>query len=315
MKYRSLGRTGIQVSELGLGGLFISAGSRDEGIRVVRRALELGITLFDTAPSYNLKNGSQDILGEALDGVNQPHVVSTKVGPNPVIKDFNYSYDHCMQLFEHDLKELRRDRVDILHIHDPDRYGDRSNPGNYHAVFGRGMALSALRKLKEQGVIRAIGLGSLWMDFQAHCIDTGEFDVVLTFNRYGLLWRDAQFQTFPFCRRRNVGVLQGTPFHQGVLVRPRPDWIENPPDWMTPTEHDRYRRLLTVAETAGLPLPELALRFILANTTVSATIPGAQTVEQLEANVAFAEKGPLPADLQAEIESLGILHEDPRRYY
>lgn len=313
MKYRSLGRTGLQVSEVSLGGLFVASEGREEGIRVVRRALDLGVNLFDTAPSY-FNNASQETLGEALAGEKRTHYVSTKVGPCPLFPEPKYDCDSVMRAFDYDLKSLRRDRIDILHVHDPDRYGDRGNPGNYHAVFGKGMALEALKKLKAQGAITAIAIGSLWLDFQAHCIDTGEFDAILTFNRYGLIWRDAQFQTFPFCRRHNVGILQGTPLHQGVLSAPRPEWVTNPPDWMTAEEHDRYRRLLDIQKRSGLPLPELAIRFILANPLISATIPGAANVAQLEANVACSEKGPLPAALQAEIESLGILHADPRRY-
>ena len=94
----------------------------------------------------------------------------------------------------------------------------------------------------------------------------------------------------------------------------KPEWIEEPPEWMSPVEHDRYCRLLSIQKECGIPLAELALRFILGNRDVSVTIPGAANIEQLEANVACSTKGPLPVDLQAEIEALGILHEDPRRY-
>lgn len=315
MKYRMLGRTGWQVSEISLGGLFVSSGGRETGVAVVRRALELGVNLFDTAPSY-AKGGvqSQDILGEALDGVKQPHYISTKVGPSPLFPRPQYDYDSIMKQLEYNLKSLRRSHIDILHIHDPDRLGDANNPGNYHAVFGKGMALATLKKLKDQKVIGAIGLANLWTDYQAYGVNTGEFDVVLTFNRYGLIWRDAQFQVFPFCKRHNVGILQGTPLHQGILAAPHPEWIQDPPAWMTVQEHDRYRRLLAISDKTGLGLPELALRFILAHPLISATIPGAASLEQLAANVACSEKERMPEEIQCDIESLGILHDDPRRY-
>lgn len=313
MNYRQLGRTGFQVAEIGLGGLFFNAESRNTGIQVIRRALDLGVNLFDTAPSYG--NGiSQEVLGEALDGVKQPCYVSTKVGPSPLFPEARYDRDSILRQVEHNLKQLRRSRIDILHIHDPDRHGDRGAPGNYYPVFGKGMALETLQKLKAEGVIAAIGLGCLWTDYQAYCIDSGEIDVILTFNRFGLIWRDAQFQTFGFCKRHNVGIMQGTPFHQGVLAAPHPEWILDLPKWMTAEEHDRYRRLLEIQSAAGLSLPELALRFILQNPLISSTIPGAANREQLEANVACSGKGPLPEDLYIKIEALGILHRDPRRY-
>ena len=317
MNYRTLGRTGLQVSEIGMGGLFLAAEGRESGIRIVRRALELGLNFFDTAPSYRLgddKPYTQDVLGEALDGVKQKHIVSTKIGSSPLFPEARFDHDGIMKQLEHYLKQLRRSYIDILHIHDPDRYADRWNPGNYHAVFGKGMGLETLLKLKEQRVIGFIGLGSLWLDYQAYCINTGQLDVVLTFNRYGLVWRDAQFQTFPFCRRHNVGIIQGTPFHQGVFSAPRPEWIENPPEWMTVEEHDRYRRLLDIQRRSGLSLPELALRFILKNPQIGTVLAGAANLVQLEANLACSDKGPLPDEIHAEIEALGILHYDPRRY-
>jgi aryl-alcohol dehydrogenase-like predicted oxidoreductase len=307
MRYRRLGRTNLMVSEIGLGGLWLSSKDRDTGIQVVQKALEKGVNFFDTAPGY-WEGLSESILGEALEGRPEPHFISTKLGYLPA--GFNYSYDMCMRCFEGSLKRLRRDKVDVLFIHDPDRMGD----GSYHSVFGKGMALEACQKLKEQGAIKAIGLGSLWLDYQAYCIDQGVLDVILTFNRYGLIWRDAQFQTFPFCKRQDTGIVQGTPFHQGTLAEKHPEWITNPPEWMTVTEHDAFRKLYDIQDRYGLSLPEMALRFILGNPQISVTIPGAADLAQLDANLAAAEKGPLPEPLLAEIESLGILHADPRRY-
>jgi D-threo-aldose 1-dehydrogenase len=307
MRYRQLGRTGLSVSEVGLGGLFLSHKDRETGIQIVQKALENGVTFFDTAPGYF--NGiSESILGEALEGRKEPYYLSTKLGYLP--EDFDYSYDMCMRCFEGSLKRLRRDKVDVLFIHDPDRMGD----GSYETMFGKGKALDACKKLKEQGLIKAIGLGSLWLDYQAYCIESSEIDVILTFNRYGLVWRDAQFQTFPFCRRRGTGIVQGTPFHQGVLAVRHDEWIAQPPDWMTVTEHEAFRKLYAILDRYQIGLPELALRFILGNEQISVTIPGAADLEQLYANLFAAEKGSLPDDLLAEVEAIGIFHHDPRRY-
>jgi aryl-alcohol dehydrogenase-like predicted oxidoreductase len=307
MNYKTLGRTNLRVSEIGLGGLFLSSEDRETGVQIVQEALNKGITYFDTAPGY--QNGlSELILGEALEGRTESYTLSTKLGYLP--DGFDYSYDMCMRCFEGSLKRLRKDKVDVLFIHDPDRQGG----GSYQPMFGKGMALEACKKLKEQGLIMAIGIGSLWLDYQAYCIDSGEMDVILTFNRYGLIWRDAQFQTFPFCRRHNTGIVQGTPLHQGVLSERHNEWITNPPDWMTVSEHEAFRKLYAILDKYKIPLPELALRYIVGNPQVSVTIPGAANLNQLEANIAAVEKGPLPESILAEVEALGILHFDPRRY-
>ena len=311
MQYRTLGRTGIAVSEISLGGLFLNTDDREHGVQMVRRALDLGVTFFDTAPSYNI---SQQILGEALQGETRTHVVSTKIGPTRASYwQGKYDRESILRQMESNLQELRRDHVDIVFIHDPDRCAVPYS-GSYEPVLGKGMALDTLLELKAQGIVRAIGIASLWLDYQAFCINTGAFDVVLTFNRYGLLWRDAHFQTFPFCARQGVGIVQGTPLHQGLFTGPHPEWVTTPPDWMTATEHDRYRRLLAIQHACGIPLPEMALRFILANERISAVLAGAGNEAQLAMNVHTSAQGPLPEDIHAQIEALGILHEDPRRY-
>jgi len=318
MKYRRLGKTELEISEIGLGGLFFTSEGREMGMEIVHRALELGVNFFDTAPpSYRLGKGSvnaQSVLGEALNGVRKRHYVSTKIGPNPVTGKANYDYENIMIQVEYNVKYFRKEYIDVLLIHDPDRHGNKMEPGSLYPVFGKNMALETFEKLKEQGIIGAIGLGSLWLDYQAYCINSRRFDLILTFNRYGLIWRDAQFQLFPFCERHDVGVVQGTPFHQGVLAEPRPEWVVQPPGWMTPEEHDRYRRLLDIQNRSGLPMTELALRFILQNEQISSVIPGVTNIDQLEANVACSEKGFLPCDTYAEIEALGILYYDQRRY-
>ncbi len=316
MKYRTLGKSKIKVSEIGLGGLFLGSKGRENGIRIVRRALELGINYFDTAPSYQIGDGtpySQEVLGEALDGVRESHFVSTKIGPSPLFPSAKYDYDSIMKQIDHNLKQLRRDKIDIVFIHDPDRYGDPINPGNYHPVFGRGMALESLHKLKEEKIINAVGIASLWLDYQAYCVERGVLDVILTFNRYGLIWRDAQFQLFPFCRKHEVGIVQGTPFHQGIFTCPHHEWKDDPPEWMNHVEHDRYQKLLLIQENSGICFPELALRFLLTKIEIGSIIQGATSVKELEENVACSDLGPLPPDISEEIESIGIMHEDPRR--
>src|SRR5437868_6177229 len=122
MRCRTLGRTGLPVSELGLGGLFISrAGGDDraEAVRAVRRAAELGVTFFDTAPGYY---DSEEVLGLALVGVPQPVIVSTKLGGRP--QPFDPKDPAALRRsVEESLRLLRRDRIDLLLIHEPDRPG------------------------------------------------------------------------------------------------------------------------------------------------------------------------------------------------
>ena len=111
MQYRTLGKTGLKVSELGMGGLFVSSfgAERKDARRAVRRALELGVNYFDTAPGYH---DSEEVLGWALEGVEEPYVLSTKLGGRP--KPFDpQDKDALRRSVQESLRLLRRDRIDL----------------------------------------------------------------------------------------------------------------------------------------------------------------------------------------------------------
>ena len=122
MERRVLGRTGLEVSVLGMGGLFVSevgGQGREEAYRAVRRALELGVNYVDTAPTYA---DSEEVLGEALEGVLQPYYISTKLGGRPQPFDPKDG-DALRRSVEESLRLLKREHIDILMIHEPDRPG------------------------------------------------------------------------------------------------------------------------------------------------------------------------------------------------
>ncbi|MDQ3812412.1 MAG: aldo/keto reductase, partial [Armatimonadota bacterium] len=150
MQKRNLGKTGLQVSELALGGLFVSRhGSEfEQGKSAIRRALELGVSYIDTAPGYA---DSEAVIGQALEGIETPVILSTKLGGRP--QPFEPQNKHClMRSVEESLRLLKRDSIDILMIHEPDRPGQYdwwADDENY-----RGPVLEVLEELKQDGVIR-----------------------------------------------------------------------------------------------------------------------------------------------------------------
>ena len=187
MRYRTLGKTGIEVSELGMGGLFVSsiAAAREEGMRAVRRALELGVNYVDTAPGYY---DSEAVLGEALEGVSQPYILSTKLGGRPQPFDAQ-DIDALRRSVETSLRLLKRDQIDILMIHEPDRPGQYDWFPDWERFHGPVVEL--LDELKAEGIIRFTGLGGTTAYTLPHIIATGAYDVVLTAFNYSLLWREA----------------------------------------------------------------------------------------------------------------------------
>jgi len=308
MKYRSLGNTALQVSELGLGGLFISSygAEREEARRAVRRALELGVTYFDTAPSYY---DSEAALGYGLEGVTQPHIVSTKLSARWAEEE-RQPFDPqdkagLRRLVEQSLINLRRDTIDILMIHEPDR------PGQYdwytdHERF-TGPACELLSELKDEGIIRFAGLGGTTAYELPHIIDTGAYDVVLTAFNYSLLWQEALIEVLPSAKRQGMGIIIGSPLQQGALARRYDDEVYDGARWLSSPRREQYKQLYALLDEVQMPLAELAMRFVISNPDISCTLTGARSVAEVEANVRSVEKGPLPDDLLARINEIAAM--------
>ena len=301
MERRILGRTGLEVSVLGMGGLFVSkvgGRGREEACRAIHRALELGVNYVDTAPGYA---DSEEVLGIALEGVPQSsYVISTKLGGRP--QPFEpKNKDALKWSIEGSLRFLKRDYIDILMIHEPDRPGQYdwwSDYDNFH-----GPVSEFLEELKEQKIIRFTGLGGTTAYQLPHIMATSNYDVVLTAFNYSLLWREATIAVLPEAKRQNMGVIIGSPLQQGALARRYPE-VETGAWWLSPPRQEQYRQLYALLDEIKLPLPELALRFVLSNPDISTTLMGARSVEEVEQNVKSVEKGPLPEDVLARLQEI-----------
>jgi aryl-alcohol dehydrogenase-like predicted oxidoreductase len=301
----ALGATGIMVSRLGLGGLFVSnhGGERAKGIATIKRARALGITYIDTAPGYG---DSEEVLGAAFaaDPDAAPVVLSTKLGGRPT--PFNpKDRDGLLRSVETSLKLLGRDRLDMLLIHEPDR------PGQYawwdDVASATGPVRTVLEDLKRQGVVKAIGLAGTTAYEIARLMDTGAFDVVLTAFQFSLLWREAEATVLEVAKRRGMGVIVGSPLQQGALARRYDAEIEHGVPWMSPPRRAQFKALYNVQEECGIPLAELALRFTLSHPAVHTVLMGARSPQEVEINAAAAAKGALPAALLARLDAVAAM--------
>ena len=303
MQYRVLGKTGLKVSELAMGGLFVAsfATEREEARRAVRRALELGVNYVDTAPGYM---NSEEVLGYALDGVTQPYILSTKLGGRP--KPFDPRDKAGLRAsVEESLRLLKRDVIDILMIHEPDR------PGQYdwytdHASF-TGPVVEFLAELKREGLIRFCGLGGTTAYELPRVIAAGGYDVVLTAFNYSLLWQEALLEVIPAARQQGMGIVIGSPLQQGALARRYDDEVNHGAAWLSSPRRNQYKQLYALLDECGLSIAELGLRFVISNPDISTVLMGARSVAEVEANVAAVNAGPLPADLLARIREIAAL--------
>jgi len=291
MNKRILGRTGLEVSEMSLGAAFVTGG--EDGFKgtlpVVRRALELGITLADTSADYG---DSEEALGWALEEVGEPCVVSTKLGPPPGWTDFDpKDKDQLRRVVDLCLKNLRRDVIDIMMVHEPDR------PGQFDwyddDIAFHGPVVELLQELKDEGVIKYTGLGGTGVYELARLCDTGWYDVVLTAFNSSPLWRDALTHVIPVANKRNMGVFLASPTQQGWLVK-KYEQVYNGARWLTEQRREQLKALYDLVDEIEMELPVLCLRWALGVEGVSTVLTGPRNVEQLEQNFKAVEQGPLP---------------------
>ncbi len=298
----TLGRTGLEVSRLSMGGLFIMSGHADldTAKATVKNAVDAGINYIDTAPGYG---NSEEVLGQCLEGLDKPVVLSTKLGGRP--KPFEPQNKEALRSsVEESLKLLKIDCIDILMIHEPDR------PGQYDwwtdMVDVEGPVLELMDELKREGKIKYTGLGGTTAWELAHLVRSGKFDVVLTAFNYSLLWREAELSVIPAAKEQNVGVVAGSPLQQGSLSE-RHD-VDNPSMyWLSEPRREQFKKLYALCDELGMEVPELAMRFVFSNPDVHAVLTGVKSEDELRKNLAALEAGPLPADVMAKIDTISAM--------
>jgi D-threo-aldose 1-dehydrogenase len=306
---RRLGRTGIDVTELGLGGYQYTGEfgvGRDTALDILRTARREGITFYDTAPMYGAGEG-EELIGRAFGGSTEIRI-STKVGyfEHTIARHLGDSAyqdpDAIRRVVAHSMHLLRRDYLDVLMIHEPEwpQWAiDRQT--------GDAAVTEAAEQLRRQGLIRAIGIGGQDAAFMTDLVSTGRIDVVLSVMHYDLAVQDIRDCLLPAVQLHQAGLVIGTPLRQGLLARAHRDpHAAMVADAERPApERDQLARRLhaiyALADTAGMPLPELAIRYLLTDPAVSCVIPGPRTINELLLNIA-ACNGPLPADLISQIE-------------
>jgi len=311
MDYRTLGKTGLSVSVLSLGGLFVSAagGPFERAREAVHHALSRGVNYIDTAPMYL---DSEEVLGRILADASEPVILSTKLGARPQPFDPRDA-DALLESFETSCKLLGRSEIDILMIHEPDR--PRQFDWWEAMNEARGPVMDVIDRLKGEGRIRFAGLGGTTAYDMAKLIRTGKFDVVLTAFNTSLLWREAWHEVLPAAAEYGVGVVAGSPLQQGALARVWREEVESA-DWLSRPRREQFLKLYTLVDEVGIPLAELSLRFLLAEPRIATILMGARSVEEVDANVDAIAKGPLPAELMERIDEIAAMvpfrpHDEP----
>ncbi len=304
---RRLGRTGLEVTPLGMGGAHLGRTapgsteySDDLAVATVHRGLQLGINVIDTSPMYG---ESQRRVGLALqqwrsDEVRrQDIIISTKTGRGADgAKD--YSAAATRRSVERSLELLQTDYIDILLVHDPDDLGQVLGPGN---------GLEALLECKDEGLIRAIGLGCRPHEFHRACIESGHFDLSLTFCDYNLLDQSAAEGVLAPAAEHDVGVYNGTVIMLGLLGGENPREVaRRRPGFATEERLQRATELWEWCRARDVSLAALSLQFSLREPRIATTLVGVRDPQHLEADVAAVSEA-IPEDIWQELhERFGI---------
>lgn len=300
MDKATLGRTGLEVSALSLGGLFVARGTDElqKSIDVVRKAYALGINYVDTAPNYG---ESETVLGRIFKETGAPAILSTKLGGVPGTFEPRNG-DMLKASIENSLTLLGVDHFEMVMVHEPDR--PRLYDWWTDMLKVEGPVLEVLEDYRRQGVVKNLGLGGTGVVELAHLVKSGKFDVVLTAFNYSILWREAEDTVIKAARENNVGVIAGSPLQQGALAVRYDSVYDEDVYWLHPARRQQLKDLYAFSDEIGMPLPEMAIRFVRSNPDVDTVLMGARTVEEVEQNAAAAERGPLPAEVLARLDEL-----------
>lgn len=328
---RTLGRTGLEVTALGLGmaplGDIYEVLDDKTALATIEAGVDAGITLFDTAPFYG-QGMAEHRAGTILR--RQPRdsfVLSTKVGrwmkPAPqgrtrtsrfvgglefdVMPD--YSYDGIMKSFEHSLVRLGLPRADVLLVHDADawNYDAETAEKLFRQVLDDGQ--KALEKLRDEGTIKGYGLGLNQAEFAARYLKEGDFDCLLMAGRYSLLEQPALCEVLPLALQKNVGVMLGGVYNSGILATgafegAKYNYKPAPPEIL-----EKCRRIEKVCEAHGVALPAAAIHFCLGHPAVAAVVLGAVKPEEVRQNAELV-RADVPTALWSDLKAEGLLDQN-----
>jgi aryl-alcohol dehydrogenase-like predicted oxidoreductase len=305
---RRFGRLGYDVAALGLGGAWLGrvpgAGPEVQdaaAVEAVHRGIELGMDYLDTSPLYG---ESERRVGLALSqahpqgGTWRDRVrLVTKAGTHPARRG-DYSAGAIRWSVENSLRLLRTDRLDGVLVHDPT---------DMAPVLAPGGAAEALVRLKEEGVIGAVGIGVAGHHLLRAAIEDGRFDIIQTTYDYSLIRTTAVERLIPLAHARGLAVVNASPYHGGLLAAGSEaalEEMERIRDWRSkPADLERARRLYHWAAAEGVDLTALAVQFSLREPRFAVTLVGPRTAREVERNVEAA-LAPVPEEAWRKLEML-----------
>ena len=307
---RPFGRTGLRVTPLCVGGFPLGdfpellgySVPEEQALATIRAAFAGPLNFLDTSANYGDSEGRIGTVIRERGGLPEGFVLATKADRDSETNDFGG--DQARRSVERSLARLGLDRLQILHLHDPEH-----SRQSFEEITGPGGALEALVRFKEEGVVGALGIGAGPVEMMLRYVETGLFDAMLTHNRYTLVTRIAE-PLIEAAHRRGMAVLNAAVYSSGILAK----GSRNHPKYVyadaAEDVADRVRRIEAVCDRYGVPIGAAALQFSLRDPRITSTVVGMTRPERIAENVALASV-PIPDAIWAELEPLAIPGFDP----
>ncbi|MGE8513022.1 MAG: aldo/keto reductase [Chryseobacterium culicis] len=313
--------------QLGIGGVAIGTAfeniTDEQAHEILQTAWDKGIRYYDTSPWYGLTKSERRFGHFLKDKDRDDFIFSTKVGrlfhqvpesdvpptmwKNPLNFDFfhDYTADAVQRSIEDSLERTGLSHIDIVYIHDlsEDQVGDRYP---YFLKQAQKGAFKILSELRDQGVIKAWGMGVNKIEPILDCIESADPDICLSATQYSILeHEDAVDRLLPAVRKAGVKLVSGAGYNSGYIAgRERYNYKDVIPKGM----HEKRKRMTSIAEKYNISLIDAALHFVLASDEFASIIPGASQPEQVKDNIQ-ALHTEIPAEFWKELKNEGLIYE------
>lgn len=278
MEYRTLGKTGLEVSILSFGASSLGSVFRpineEDGIRTVHIALDMGVNFIDCSPFYGLTK-AETVLGKALKGIpRDKYVLATKVGRYGE-DEFDFSAERVTKSVDESLVRMGVDYIDIIQCHDIEY-------GSLDQIVEE--TIPALRKIQESGKVRFVGITGFPLAIYPYIIDRIEVDTILSYCHYSM--NDTTLlNLIPMLQEKNIGIIGASPLSMGLLTN------RGAPDWHPATDEikEGCANAVEFCRKQGVDIAQLAVQFGSRNPDIHTTLVGTANPANMRRNVEWLD--------------------------
>ncbi len=306
-----LGRTGLAVSKICFGTSALGsmpdtygyAVEEEQARQTIRAIFDGPANFLDTARIYGAGR-SEERIGDVIrerGGLPAGFVISTKLDRDPQTNRFDGA--QARRSLEESLAALGLDHLQLIHLHDPEY------AASLDEITAPGGALTALFKMKEDGLVDAVGLAAGNVDFMMPLLQDWDFDALISHNRFTLANRNAE-PMIDFAIGKGIAVLNAAPYASGVLAKGSQVYARYAYQEATPEMLDPIRRIEAICARHNIPTGAAALQFSLRDPRITSTICGVTRPERIEQTLAWAN-WPIGEDVWAELTALPYERGDP----